>query len=118
MSEHTQEQRIAAEVERRLAPLLEKVESLLGRAGQQYFTIDEAAEFVRCSGSHIRRHVLGGTLPASNIGTADGPDYRVSREDLVAWMEKRKGGAFPPPKRGKKSRPQVTSRYYGAVTPQ
>src|SRR5258707_14966643 len=78
---------IAKAVEERL---LKSLERLLAKPEKGYFTFKEAAIFVSCSECHIRRHVTGGTIDVSNIGTNDGPDYRISRGDLVAWMDERK----------------------------
>jgi hypothetical protein len=53
------------------------------------------------SQKHIRRAVVGGTLPAANQGTPDRPIYRISRKDIEEWMERRKAGPQPPPRRKK-----------------
>lgn len=66
-----------------------------------YFTVAEAAHFISCSTDHLRRHVKAGNIPVSNIGSDDGPDYRIARADLVAWMDKRKAGHFVSPRRKK-----------------
>jgi excisionase family DNA binding protein len=93
----------SVELLKRVLDRLEQVGTLTARPEQVYFTVREAAEFVRCEHKLIRRHIWDGTLPASNIGSNDGPDYRISRADLGQWMEKRKAGAFLPPPRKKKS---------------
>lgn len=65
-----------------------------------------AAEFVslkaaaRCTGlsySHVRRTVLSGELPASNNGSASHPIYRIARQDLLEWMERKKAGSVRVP---------------------
>jgi excisionase family DNA binding protein len=101
MYEAQLEERIAKAVKEHLTPFFSELKIALGRPEKGYFTITEAAAFVGCSEAHIRRHVTGGMLPVANIGTNDGPDYRIAREDLVAWVEKRKAGALPPPRKKK-----------------
>jgi excisionase family DNA binding protein len=98
--EAVQQQQIEA-LKQQQDTLFKKLEATLAKPEVGYFTTTEAAVFVGCSRTHIRRHVTGGTLPVSNIGTNDGPDYRVSRADLIAWMGKRMSGAFPPVRRKK-----------------
>jgi excisionase family DNA binding protein len=58
------------------------------------FTIEEAAEFVRCSTAYIRRQVAAGSLPAANIGNAGKKCLRITRPDLLSWLEQRKSGAI------------------------
>jgi hypothetical protein len=50
---------------------------------------------------------VGGTLPASNVGTPDRPLYRVSRDNIRTWMKEREAGPKPPLRKGrfKKSTP-------------
>jgi excisionase family DNA binding protein len=76
------------------------------RVEQEWFSIKEAAVLTGLSAKHLRRAVLGGTLPASNVGTPDRPVYRISREDLKGWMDRRKAGALPPPGRKRAAAPQ------------
>ncbi len=66
---------------------------------REYYSIKGAARVLEVSPDHIRRAVVGGTLPCSNVGTMGRPTYRISRTDLLAWVEKRKAGAIPPPRR-------------------
>ena len=51
------------------------------------------------SESHIRRAIRRGDLPASNVGTPDHPIWRISRKDLVEWMDRKKGGTSKVPPR-------------------
>lgn len=81
--------------------ILKRVEKALDRSPLEYFSIEQATTITGLSDDHIRRAILGGTLPASNVGTPDRPYYRISRENLKDWMEQRKAGAFPPPARKK-----------------
>ena len=67
--------------------------------GLAYFKIREVAETTRLSESHIRRAVRRGDLPASNVGTPDHPIWRISRKDLVEWMDRKKGGTSKVPPR-------------------
>src|SRR5262249_20082502 len=75
-----------------------KLDELLRRQGpaREFYSIKEAAQVVGVSDDHIRRAVVGGVLPCSNVGSMDRPTYRISRADLLAWMEARKGGPLPP----------------------
>jgi excisionase family DNA binding protein len=65
--------------------------------GLAYFKIGEVAETTRLSESCIRRAIRSGDLPASNVGTPDHPTWRISRKDLVEWMDMKKGGIKIPP---------------------
>ena len=67
--------------------------------GLAYFKIREVAETTRLSESHIRRAIRRGDLPASNVGTPDHPIWRISRKDLVEWMDRKKGGTSKVPPR-------------------
>ena len=67
--------------------------------GLAYFKIREVAETTRLSESHIRRAIRRGDLPASNVGTPDHPTWRISRKDLVEWMDRKKGGTSKVPPR-------------------
>jgi excisionase family DNA binding protein len=69
------------------------------RPGIGYFRIREVAETTRLSESHIRRAMRRGDLPASNVGTPDHPIWRISRRDLVEWMDRNKGGTSKVPPR-------------------
>ena len=69
------------------------------RPGIGYFRIREVAETTRLSESYIRRAIRSGDLPASNVGTPDHPTWRISRKDLVEWMDRKKGGTSKVPPR-------------------
>ena len=62
-------------------------------------SVKEAAKAVNLSESHIRRAIARGELPASNVGTAARPTWRIARADLDAWIEARKGGSPKVPPR-------------------
>jgi excisionase family DNA binding protein len=66
---------------------------------QEWFNIDQAAALTGLSADHIRRAVVGGVLPCSNVGTPDRALYRISRENIQAWMKEREVGPKPPPRR-------------------
>ena len=102
------EDRVEAVLRRLLAPLVEQVRKRLEMPPQEWFSIKQAAAYAGLSGDHVRRAVTGAMLPCSNVGTPDRPLYRISRRDLEGWLEKRKAGALPPPRR-KKGRAQITS---------
>jgi excisionase family DNA binding protein len=80
---------------------LERIEAMLRGALQppEFYSIKGAAGVVGVSSDHIRRAVVGGILPASNIGTPSRPTYRIARTDLLAWVEKGKAGGFTPASR-------------------
>ena len=68
-------------------------------SGLDYLTIRSVAETTQLSESHIRRAIRRGDLPASNVGTPAHPIWRISRKDLVEWMDRKKGGTSKvPPK--------------------
>ena len=102
LPEKSSSDRILELLKEMVVPLLKSLQEATSNPQKGYFTISEAAAFIGCSDKHLYRHVVGGTLPVSNIGTNDGPDYPISLADLTAWMEKRKAGALPPPRRKKK----------------
>jgi excisionase family DNA binding protein len=83
--------RLSAQV-RRLHELLERQVTLLDEA---YLPIKRAAQITALSNSHIRQAVTCGELPASNVGTARRPIYRIAKTDLSAWLESRKGNSRP-----------------------
>jgi excisionase family DNA binding protein len=59
----------------------------------QWFTVAEAADYVRVSADLIRTAVRLGDLPAYSIGK--GREYRLTAEDIDEWMKSR---AYEPPK--------------------
>jgi len=67
--------------------------------GLDYLKIRSVAETTQLSESHIRRAIRCGDLPASNVGTPDHPTWRISRKDLVEWMDRKKGGTSKVPPR-------------------
>jgi excisionase family DNA binding protein len=73
----------------------------------EYLSIKQAAALTSLSQDHIRRAIKGGVLPVSDVGTADRPLYRVSRENVGKWMKEREAGPKPPLRKGrvKKSTP-------------
>lgn len=85
---------------------LERIEAKLDAQGAgpglvaqaDYLSIKEAAGVTRLSYSHVRRAVLAGELPASNVGSESHAIYRIARSDLATWMNTKKGGSRLPPK--------------------
>src|SRR6476660_3392200 len=57
-----------------------------------YLAIKQAASLTSLSAPHIRRAIRKGELPASNCGTISHPLWRIARADLVASLQKKKGG--------------------------
>lgn len=66
---------------------------------REWLSIKQVAEVTSLSADHIRRHVVGGTLPCTNVGTPDRPLYRISLKDLETFMNQRRAGALAPPKK-------------------
>lgn len=54
---------------------------------QRWFTINEAAIYLRCSPSTIRNLIHRGAIRAAKLGDWD---YRIDRLDLDHYLEKRK----------------------------
>lgn len=82
-----------------VAMTIQRMESKLDRSLAEYVSLKSAADITGLSYSHVRRAVLGGELPASNVSTASHPAYRIARTDLTAWMQTKKGGPSPIPPR-------------------
>jgi hypothetical protein len=80
---------------------LNELQSSLTAAQCEYLSINKAAVMCGLSPAHIRRAVVGGTLPCSNVGTADRPTYRISRIAVRQWMKDREAGPKPPPRKRK-----------------
>ncbi len=85
----------------RVLKALERLEQNVDQQRQEYLSISQAAAVCGVSGDHVRRAVVGGTLPCSNLGTPDRPLYRISRENIGKWMKEREAGPKPPPRRKK-----------------
>jgi excisionase family DNA binding protein len=88
---------VAAILETALRPIRAELESLRLRRdvineASDYLSIKGAAEAIDVSATHIRRAVVSRDLPASNVGSEARPTYRISREDLDAWMRRRREG--------------------------
>ena len=49
---------------------------------QEVLTVQEAAQFLRCSPDTVKRQARAGRLPASKIGRA----WRFRRADLDQWL--------------------------------
>jgi excisionase family DNA binding protein len=79
---------------------------------QEWFSIKQASAYTGLSDDHIRRAVTSAMLPCSNVGSNDRPTYRISRKDLEEWLEKRKSGAIPSPRRKGREVPLPKSRFY------
>jgi excisionase family DNA binding protein len=75
----------------RLAGVLERLEGALERPTvvREWFSIEEAAFATGLSKDHVRRAVISGALTASDLGTPDRPLYRISRNNLLRWMQER-----------------------------
>src|SRR5262249_28302876 len=94
-------------LEEQLSRLISALEVRLTMPRREWFSIKEAAELTGLSSDHMRRAVVGGTLPARNQGSSSRPLYRISREKLNVWMAEREMGPKPPPGRRKKKREEL-----------
>jgi excisionase family DNA binding protein len=56
------------------------------------YSISQAARSISVSESFMRRVILKRELPASNVGSAARPLWRITQSDLIAWLESKKGG--------------------------
>jgi excisionase family DNA binding protein len=73
-----------------------KVETLARNEGRhpdhQPLSITQASKVVNLSETYLRRIIARGELPASNVGTAARPLWRIVPADLRRWLETKKGG--------------------------
>jgi hypothetical protein len=85
------EERIAIAVEKRLTPLLRKLEEALEQSSQEWFSITRAAKWTGLSAKHIRRAIKHGELLCSDAALegAARPTYRIARSHLTAWLERK-----------------------------
>lgn len=74
-------------------------EEPLGTDRKAHLSIRSASMLLSLSESHVRRAILKGELPASNVGSRARPLWRISRSDLDAWLESKKGGTSVVPPR-------------------
>jgi excisionase family DNA binding protein len=93
-----------------LAARLEALADALQCPAPEFYSIKQAAQVVSVSADHIRRAVTGGWLPASNVGTPARPTYRISRADLLAWVDQGKSGGVLASRR--KVTPLPASRHH------
>ena len=90
---------VEAEMLVRLARIEGKLDGVAEKSNPapDYSSIKQAAKITGLSDSHIRREVVAGRLPASNIGSASHPIYRIALKDLHEWMSNKKGGTVKAP---------------------
>ena len=74
---------------------------------QRWFTVDEAAEYLRCSSQTIRSAMHRGDLRCSQLGP-EGSPYLLDRLDIDRFLERRKR-VLAPYRKG--SRPWVAKRH-------
>ncbi len=53
----------------------------------EWLTVEQVADWLQVSTKTIRRYIEDGSLPAVNLG---GRAIRIRRQDLEAWLEKRR----------------------------
>ena len=86
--------RVAEEVVRRLAPVLEGLAGKPAPRRAEYLSLDEVASATGFSYDFVYDAVRGGDLPASQKSRR----WRVASADLRAWMAKGRGGKQRPPR--------------------
>lgn len=86
------------ELKELLVKILNELQDRPSLPAKEFYSINEAAALTSLSAKHVRRAVVGGALIASDLGTKDHPLYRISRRNLLKWMEDREDGAKPPKK--------------------
>ena len=74
---------------------------------QRWFTVDEAAEYLRCCPQTIRNAMHRGDLRATQLGP-EGASYLLDRMDIDRFLERRKR-VIPPYRKG--TRPWVKKRH-------
>jgi hypothetical protein len=89
-----------------------------GRAKQEFLSVEDAAAVLGLKSDKVIRGAMRrGELPYSNLSTEDGPDYRVTRADLLAWVESRRVGR-PPLAAPQGAKPTASpARKAGAIEP-
>jgi excisionase family DNA binding protein len=94
-----------------IAEKVDRIQKTLETGPQEWFSIKKAAGLMGVSEKHVRRAVVGGTLPCSNVGSPDRAIYRISRKDIEDFMRKRMSGAIHTP-REKATLPAGLVRHY------
>ena len=54
---------------------------------QEYFTVKETADFLRCSVSSIRDKMRNGTLPFQRLGNSETSPILISRKDIGEMLK-------------------------------
>jgi excisionase family DNA binding protein len=71
-----------------IASRLSRIESILEcKLVQQYLTIPEAAEMLRCSRTTIRRMMADGSLPFSRLNGSSKSSILIRRRDLLKSVD-------------------------------
>lgn len=86
-------------MEARILDRIEEIEQRSGGGDQRFLTIEAVASLTGLSDSHIRRAIRSGDLPAANMGTSSKPRWLIDLEDVMGWIELKKGGAPKVPPR-------------------
>jgi len=55
---------------------------------QEWMTVEDVATWLKVHPQSVRRWIKAGDLPAAKLGDKAG--YRISRDDLAAFMKSRK----------------------------
>ncbi len=101
----------------RLEVVAAKLAAMLARllpSTSDCLSIEQAAKVVTLSPTKIRREIIAGRLQAANAGSSLRPLYRIQKTDLLAWLEKKKGGIELPPSTALVKR-RIRSRHFGDI---
>jgi excisionase family DNA binding protein len=79
----------------------------------RYLSIKQVAELTGCHVNLVQRWIKEGVLRAHDVGSvkATRPTYRISIEDLEAFLECRSSTEAPKPKRRRRKRGAVTEYF-------
>ena len=75
-----------------------------------FMTAPEAARVLRVKPDRLRGWIEAGELPAANLGDGSRPRYRISRPDLLLFLERR-AAARPAPVRERHQQKTKTERW-------
>jgi excisionase family DNA binding protein len=72
-----------------VVPLLNGMKKAEEESRQEYLSVEQVAAMCGLESKFIRRAMKRGELPHSNVGSEKRATYRISRQDIVAWMQER-----------------------------
>ena len=71
----------------RLELKLDSLLVLIDGKTQEYFTVKETADFLRCSVSSIRDKMRNGTLPFKRLGDSETSPILINRKDIGEMLK-------------------------------